>query len=98
MNVMNTSLPSGLHAESWSTQPNTTYFVMGSNSMFGSTEMTLGRPIDIYGSYNNPGCLDEKTVDIWYCKGYGAATCNLFPLRQDIHHRRQQRLSCRKHL
>jgi hypothetical protein len=81
--LLNTTLPSGLYALSWPSDSivSNTYFVMQGSEFDGHIEMILGLPVDFlsYGSYVREGCSDAATNDTWYCKGYGAARCELSP-------------------
>lgn len=82
--LLNTTLPSGLYALSWpidSSESNSTYFVAHGSGLSGHIEMILGLPVDflLYGGYTREGCSDAATNDTWYCKGYGAARCELSP-------------------
>ena len=82
--LLNTTLPSGLYALSWPTdtiESNSTYFVMQGSGVDGYIEMILGLPVDFLldSSYQREGCSDAATNDTWYCKGYGAARCELSP-------------------
>jgi hypothetical protein len=82
--LLNTTLPSGLYALSWPTGAvvsNSTFLVMQGGGFDGYIEMILGLPVDFlpYGGYVREGCSDAATNDTWYCKGYGAARCELSP-------------------
>jgi Protein of unknown function (DUF3176) len=77
--ILNATLPSGLTASYDPNGVSTTALVMGASGLDGTVQLILGiGPQYIYGGQSD-ACVANGNPKSWPCKGYGAASCNLFP-------------------